>query len=61
MNEEKLGYLKCWKKRRSPLEAMELLEALGRPRLKAAREGALRIRVYESGSSEPKVNERAAE
>ncbi|MBI4349922.1 MAG: hypothetical protein HY550_00640 [Elusimicrobia bacterium] len=60
MNEEKLRILKLLEEKRiSSAEAMELLEALG----KAAPEGGvggrgrtLRIRVYESGSADPKVN-----
>lgn len=60
MNEEKLRILKMLEEKKiSSAEAMELLEALG----KAAPEGgaagrgrALRIRVYESGGAEPKVN-----
>ena len=60
MNEEKLRILKMLEEKKiSSAEAMELLEALG----KAAPEGGaagrgrtLRIRVYESGSPDPKVN-----
>ncbi|MDO8805977.1 MAG: hypothetical protein Q7R35_16290 [Elusimicrobiota bacterium] len=60
MNEEKMRILKMLEEKKiSSAEAMELLEALG----KAVPEGAgggkgrtLRIRVYEGGSAEPKVN-----
>lgn len=59
MNEEKLRILKLLEEKKiTSAEAMELLEALG----KAAPEGGerkgriLRIRVYEAGSADPKVN-----
>lgn len=46
-------------KRISSAEAMELLEALGKPSPESGSGGkgrTLRIRVYEEGVSEPKVN-----
>lgn len=59
MNEEKMRILKLLEEKRiSSAEAMELLEALG----KGAQDGGeakgrtLRIRVYEAGGAEPKVN-----
>lgn len=58
MNEEKLRILKLLEERKiSSGEAMALLEALGKGA--PAGEGrarALRIRVYEDGGAEPKVN-----
>lgn len=59
MNEEKMRILKLLEEKKiSSTEAMELLEALGRPSAEGAgkRGRALRIRVYEEGSAEPKVN-----
>lgn len=60
MNEEKLRILKMLEEKKiTSGEAMELLEALGKaaPEAGAAgRGGTLRIRVYESGSVEPRVN-----
>lgn len=59
MNEEKMRILKLLEEKKiSSGEAMDLLEALGR----GAQEGGndrgrtLRIRVYEGGGAEPKVN-----
>ena len=59
MNEEKLRILKLLEEKKiTSAEAMELLEAIGKP----ARGGGerksrqLRIRVYEDGSPEPKAN-----
>ncbi|OGS13041.1 MAG: hypothetical protein A2234_09580 [Elusimicrobia bacterium RIFOXYA2_FULL_58_8] len=59
MNEEKLRILKMLEGGKvSSVEAMGLLEALGEPRSGGggARARALRIRVYEGGAVEPKVN-----
>lgn len=58
MSEEKMRILKLLEdKRISSEEAMELLEALGRDgKASPARGRVLRIRVYEAGSAEPKVN-----
>lgn len=60
MNEEKLRILKLLEEKKiSSAEAMELLEALGKasPDAGGEKKGRLlRIRVYEGGSSEPKVN-----
>ncbi len=60
MNEEKMRILKLLEEKKiSSAEAMELLEALGKaaPDAGGERKGRLlRIRVYEDGSSEPKVN-----
>jgi hypothetical protein len=59
MNEEKMRILKLLEEKKiSSSEAMDLLEALGRPAADMAgkRGRALRIRVYEDGSAEPKVN-----
>ncbi|OGR67643.1 MAG: hypothetical protein A2081_00855 [Elusimicrobia bacterium GWC2_61_19] len=60
MNEEKMRILKLLEEKKiSSTEAMELLEALGRAQPDGAAGGKgrlLRIRVYESGSAEPKVN-----
>lgn len=59
MNEEKIKILKMLEEKKiSSAEAMELLEALGRPSAGGggARGRVLRIRVYETGTAEPKVN-----
>lgn len=57
MNEEKLRILKLLEEKKiSSAEAMELLEALGKGAPSERRGRLLRIRVYEEGSSEPKVN-----
>ena len=58
MNEEKLRILKMLEEKKiSSAEAMELLEALGKSQSGGAARGrVLRIRVYEGGSAEPKVN-----
>lgn len=62
MNEEKMKILKMLEEKKiSSAEAMELLEALGRldgKESRAAKSGGrfLKIRVYESGSPEAKVN-----
>jgi len=60
MNEEKLRILKMLEEKKiSSGEAMELLEALGRAAPESVGGGrgrTLRIRVYEGGSSEAKVN-----
>lgn len=60
MNEEKMRILKMLEEKKiSSAEAMELLEALGKAAPESGVGGkgrTLRIRVYESGSSEPKVN-----
>jgi hypothetical protein len=60
MNEEKMRILKLLEEKRiSSAEAMELLEALGKGQAADGEKGKgrlLRIRVYESGSQEPKVN-----
>ena len=59
MNEEKLRILKMLEEKKiSSAEAMELLEALGKaaPESGGGKGRTLRIRVYESGSAEAKVN-----
>ncbi|OGS52285.1 MAG: hypothetical protein A3J79_03265 [Elusimicrobia bacterium RIFOXYB2_FULL_62_6] len=62
MNEEKMKILKMLEEKKiSSAEAMELLEALARlegKESRAAKSGGrfLRIRVYENGSPEAKVN-----
>lgn len=59
MNEEKMRILKMLEEKKiSSAEAMELLEALGRavPDKDGGKGRMLRIRVYESGGAEPKVN-----
>ena len=60
MNEEKLRILKLLEEKKiSSAEAMELLEALGKasPGAGGEKKGRLlRIRVYEGGLPEPKVN-----
>jgi hypothetical protein len=57
MNEEKMRILKLLEEKKiSSAEAMELLEALGKGGGAEKRGRLLRIRVYEEGSSEPKVN-----
>ncbi|MDD2805192.1 MAG: hypothetical protein PHV33_06525 [Elusimicrobiales bacterium] len=59
MNEEKLRILKLLEQKKiSSAEAMDLLEALGRGSRAAGedRGRVLRIRVYEEGGEEPKVN-----
>lgn len=62
MNEEKMKILKMLEEKKiSSAEAMELLEALSRLEGKEARSVKsggrfLKIRVYENGSSEAKVN-----
>ena len=59
MNEEKLRILKMLEEKKiSSAEAMELLEALGRtvPDKEGGKGRTLRIRVYESGGADPKVN-----
>ncbi len=60
MNEEKMRILKMLEEKKiSSAEAMELLEALGKSSPDAAGRGkgrTLRIRVYENGSAEAKVN-----
>jgi hypothetical protein len=59
MNEEKLRILKLLEEKKiSSAEAMELLEALGKGATPAGegRGRVLRIRVYEAGDGEPKVN-----
>jgi len=57
MNEEKMRILKLLEEKKiSSAEAMELLEALGKGGALEKRGRLLRIRVYEEGSSEPKVN-----
>jgi hypothetical protein len=60
MNEEKMRILKLLEEKKiSSADAMELLEALGKASPAAGEGGKgrlLRIRVYESGSQEPKVN-----
>lgn len=62
MNEEKMKILKMLEEKKiSSAEAMELLEALSRlegKESRAAKSGGrfLKIRVYESGSPEAKVN-----
>lgn len=57
MNEEKMRILKLLEEKKiSSADAMELLEALGKAAPAEKRGRLLRIRVYEEGSSEPKVN-----
>lgn len=58
MNEEKLRILKMLEEKKiSSAEAMELLEALGKSQAGGGARGrVLRIRVYENGAAEPKVN-----
>lgn len=59
MNEEKLRILKLLEEKKiTSAEAMDLLEALGRTTQdRGGKSGRLlRIRVYEDGSPEPKVN-----
>jgi hypothetical protein len=59
MNEEKMRILKLLEEKKiSSAEAMELLEAMGKGQGGGGekRGRLLRIRVYEGGSSEPKVN-----
>lgn len=59
MNEEKLRVLKLLEEKRiSSAEAMSLLEALGGGARERGDGGdrTLRIRVYEAGGPEPKVN-----
>lgn len=57
MNEEKLRILKLLEEKKiTSAEAMELLEAIGKPEPAERRGRLLRIRVYEGGSAEPKVN-----
>lgn len=59
MNEEKLRILKLLEEKKiSSAEAMELLEALGKggPAPGEGKGRVLRIRVYEDGGTEPKVN-----
>jgi hypothetical protein len=59
MNEEKMRILKLLEEKKiSSAEAMELLEALGggAEERGEAKGRMLRIRVYEGGGAEPKVN-----
>lgn len=57
MSEEKMRILKLLEdKKISAAEAMELLGAMGKEPASAARGRLLRIRVYEEGGKEPKVN-----
>lgn len=59
MNEEKLRVLKLLEEKKiSSSEAMELLEALGKgsPVPGDPKDRVLRVRVYEEGGAEPKVN-----
>jgi len=60
MNEEKMRILKLLEEKKiSSAEAMDLLEALGKPLPEGGvekRGRVLRIRVYEAGAAEPKVN-----
>ena len=59
MNDEKMRILKLLEEKKiSSAEAMELLDSLGRaPASGVGGKGRLlRIRVYEGGSAEPKVN-----
>lgn len=57
MSEEKMRILKLLEdKKISAAEAMELLEAMGKEQAPAGRGRLLRIRVYEEGGKEPKVN-----
>lgn len=59
MNEEKLRILKLLERKKiSSAEAMELLEALGRsaPLAGEGKGRVLKIRVYEGGAPEAKVN-----
>lgn len=60
MNEEKMRILKLLEEKKiTSAEAMELLEAMGKASSSGGgeRKGrVLRIRVYESGATEPKVN-----
>ena len=59
MNEEKMRILKLLEEKKiSSSEAMGLLEALGKaPEGGGEKKGRLlRIRIYENGSSDPKVN-----
>ncbi|HBB66412.1 MAG TPA: hypothetical protein DCZ93_03745 [Elusimicrobia bacterium] len=60
MNEEKMRILKLLEEKKiTSAEAMELLEAMGKASSSGGgeRKGrVLRIRVYESGAAEPKVN-----
>jgi len=59
MNEEKMRILELLEKKKiSAQEAMELLEALGKtaPEKNGGKGRTLRIRVYEDGGAEPKVN-----
>ena len=60
MNEEKMRILKLLEEKKiSSSEAMDLLEALGKASPEAGAGGkgrTLRIRVYEGGSAEAKVN-----
>lgn len=58
MSEEKMRILKMLEEKRiSSAEAMELLEALGKDTKHMQGKGrVLRIRVYEEGSADPKVN-----
>lgn len=59
MNEEKMRILEMLEKKKiSSQEAMELLEALGRatPGKEGGKGRTLRIRVYEGGGAEPRVN-----
>jgi len=57
MNEEKMRILKMLEEKKiSSAEAMELLEALGKSGAAGARGRVLRVRVYEGGATEPKVN-----
>ena len=59
MNEEKLRILKLLEEKKiTSSEAMELLEALGKGAAPSGegRGRVLRIRVYEAGEAEPKVN-----
>ena len=58
MSDEKLRILKLLEEKKiSSAEAMELLEALGKtPAGERGKGRLLRIRVYEGGSAEPKVN-----
>ncbi len=59
MNEEKMRVLKLLEEKKiGAAEAMSLLEALdtSSPEPEAGKGRALRIRVYEGGAPEPKVN-----
>lgn len=57
MSEEKMRILKLLEEKKiSAAEAMELLEAMGKEQAPAGRGRLLRIRVYEEGGKEPKVN-----